>query len=498
YQDTNHAQYSLAKALASRHNNICVTGDPDQSIYKWRGADIGNILAFEKDWPGALVIKLEENFRSSPNILEMADLLIANNTQRKQKRLIATKPRAQEVAITGNSDEGEEAREVACKVKELIKQGKDPNEMSVFYRVNSMSRQIEEAFVNEQIPYQVVRGVEFYNRKEIKDMVSYLKLIANVDDSVALQRAIGTHSRGIGKTTIARLESFADSHGISLFEAMRQVGQIELIAQGTRGKVKAFAELIEAFRQQADGKVAPLMESVFEDTGLLSVLKAAGEDQLSAIENIDELINSAAKYDEITESPNLVDYLQTIALYSDTDAYDPDSKRVSLMTLHAAKGLEFDNVFLIGLEEGLLPHERSLVEGSEDIEEERRLFFVGITRAREQLFISYAKYRTQRGQYLRTTPSQFLYEIGFKPENEFTYDTEFSQDSFFGNKGGTKVDKKEAEYVAGELIRHQKFGLGRIKEYHDLGSKSIAIVRFNSGKVKSFMLKYANLEKIEV
>ena len=496
YQDTNHAQYQIAKGMALGHGNLCVTGDPDQSIYKWRGADIGNILAFEKDWPGAVVVKLEENFRSTPGILEMADTLIANNTQRKEKRLIATKPKGQEVVIAGHSDAGEESRDVAEQVKALINEGKDPNEIAVFYRVNSMSRQVEEAFVNEQIPYQIVRGVEFYGRKEIKDMLSYLKLIANPDDNVALVRAVGTHSRGIGKTTLARLEMYADSHMMTLFDVMKQAGQVDAIARGGQGKVVAFAEMIEGFKEQASGKVAPLMESVLEDTGLLTALRGAGEDQLSAIENIDELINSASRYDEDAEEPSLVDYLQTIALYSDTDAYDAGSGRVSLMTLHAAKGLEFDNVFLIGLEEGLLPHERSLMEGSEDIEEERRLFFVGITRTRERLAISYAKYRTMRGQYMRTTPSQFLYEVGFKPENEFTYDTEFAQDSFFGRgSGAKKLEKNDAQFVTGELVEHAKFGLGRVQEFHDLGANSIVVVAFNSGKVKSLMLKYAKLSK---
>ncbi|AQT68859.1 ATP-dependent DNA helicase PcrA [Anaerohalosphaera lusitana] len=498
YQDTNHAQYQIAKGLALEHRNICVTGDPDQSIYKWRGADIQNILMFEKDWPDAVVVKLEENFRSTPNILEMADVLIANNTQRKEKRLVATHDRGADAEIECYGDGLEESVEVAGKIQALIEEGADPNEIAVFYRVNSMSRTVEEAFVRQQIPYQVVRGVEFYARKEIRDMLSYMKVIANPSDDMALLRAVGTHSRGIGKMTLSRVQHYASQYGITMFNAMNQADAIDTITPRTQTKVKAFAAMIEKWRADADGPVAPLMERVFDESGLLDSLRAGGEDEESAIENIDELINSASRYDEMTEEPSLIDYLQSIALYSDTDAYDAEAGRVSLMTLHAAKGLEFDNVFIIGLEEGLLPHERSLVGGEEELEEERRLFFVGITRARKVLHISHARYRTMRGQHLRTTPSKFLYEIGYTPKEEqfesYTYDTEFSQVAPSGF--GSKIEKKEAPFRTGELVEHRKFGTGRVKEFQDMGDNSIIVVRFQSGQVKTLMLKYANLTKL--
>ncbi|MBN1816058.1 MAG: UvrD-helicase domain-containing protein [Sedimentisphaerales bacterium] len=496
YQDTNHAQYQIAKGLALAHGNLCVTGDPDQSIYRWRGADIENILAFEKDWPNATVIKLEENFRSRPHILQLADKLIAFNVKRKIKSLIPTRQDVpDDTAFHCAQDENEEARFVAGAIREKIDAGIDANEMAVFYRVNSMSRVIEEAFVREQIPYQVVRGIEFYNRKEIRDMLGYLKLIANPQDDMAFLRAIDTHPRGIGKTTIERVQAFAVSHRLSLDEAARQAGRIDSVAKTTQNKIVAFASLIDKLRKGADGPVGPFIQRVFQESGYGEHLSLAGPKEESAIENIEELINAASQYDQITEAPSLADWLQTIALYSDTDAYHPDSGKVSLMTLHAAKGLEFDHVFIIGLEDGLLPHERSM-EKSDDLEEERRLFFVGITRARDNVTITLSRYRTLRGQMLRTTPSQFLFEIGYDDQDDFIdgYDPNtLSRDTDYGQDAD---EEKKPVYALNQLVKHHKFGLGRVKEFIDLGPDSIIVVRFNSGQIKTLMLKYANLEKV--
>ena len=428
YQDTNHAQYQIAKGLALTHRNICVTGDPDQSIYRWRGADIQNILAFEKDWPEAVVVKLEENFRSTPNILEKASRLIRVNTQRKHKDLIATRPAGEPVVIQTCEDEAHETRHVAERIKALINEGVDPNEIAVFFRVNSMSRTIEESLIRDRLPYQVVRGVEFYARKEIRDMLSYLKLIVNPKDDIAFQRAVGTHPRGIGKTSVQRLEDYGRKMGLSLLEAAAQAEQVPAINHPTQKRLKAFAAMIDKFRQDINGPVGPLMDCVFAETGYADALKTADRDAQSAIDNVNELINAAAEYDSHTESPSLIDYMQTIALYSDTDAYDPQAGRISLMTLHAAKGLEFDYVFIIGLEEGILPHERSLDGGKEDIEEERRLLFVGMTRARKYLHLSYARHRVLRGQFIRSTPSPFLYEIGFEGEQNGDFSEDWGTD----------------------------------------------------------------------
>lgn len=492
YQDTNHAQYQIAKGIALAHRNICVTGDPDQSIYRWRGADIENILAFEKDWPEAKVVKLEENFRSTSTILEKADQLIAKNTKRKLKKLIPTKEKGPDVTIEICEDEAAEARWVAEQAERLIDEGKDPNEIAVFYRVNSMSRAIEEGFVQRQLPYQVVRGVEFYARKEVRDMLSYLKVMVNPQDDVAFLRAVGTHPRGIGATSLERLQQFARLKDMSLLEAGMHAEQVETINRPTRGRIVEFSTQLQHFRDDMEGNVSPLMERVFEDSGLAKALHA----DTDAMDNISELINSAAEYDKRAETPNLMDYLQMIALYSDSDAYDAESGRVSLMTMHAAKGLEFNHVFIIGLEDGILPHERSAVS-PEDLEEERRLFFVGITRARQTLKIGYARHRVIRGQFIRSTPSQFLYEIGFEGETD-TFGGDWGQSRHYDDFESSAIAPKKAGqlYAVNELVEHAKFGLGRVKEYLDLGEDSIVVVQFNTGKTKSLMVKYAKLNAL--
>jgi DNA helicase-2/ATP-dependent DNA helicase PcrA len=492
YQDTNHAQYRIAHLLAQAHGNICVTGDPDQSIYRWRGADIGNILAFEKDWPNAVVVKLEENFRSTPDILSRADMLIAFNTRRKAKSLIATRSAGATVQIVGVEDENAEARTLTEKIQKLLDGGKDAGQIAVFYRVNSMSRPLEEAFIRERIPYQIVRGVEFYARKEIRDFLSYLKLIVNPADDIAFVRAIGTHSRGVGKTSVERLAEFARQGGLSFFDAACQARRLDTISAATRTHFAEFGRMIQKFQNDAAGEVAPLMDCVFAESGLAEALKKNGDAE--AIENINELINAAAEYDRQAETPSLLDYLQSIALYSDTDAYDPNASRVSLMTLHAAKGLEFDFVFIIGLEEGVLPHERSQAS-PEDMEEERRLFFVGITRARDELIITYARYRVLRGQFIRSMPSPFLYEIGFGGETPRFEEDQWNKSQTHPDEFSDQTEPQGDGFQVNEAVVHLKFGPGRVKEVVNLGPDSIVVVQFQTGKAKSLMVKYANLTR---
>ena len=488
YQDTNHAQYKIAVSLVSQHKNICATGDPDQSIYRWRGADIRNILAFESDWPDAKIVKLEENFRSTATILAAADHLIAYNRNRKEKKLIPTQSEGQAVQITAFEDDKAEALAIAQQIRELADDGASLKDMAVFYRVNAQSRAIEEAFIKEKIPYQIVRGIEFYRRKEIRDMLAYLKVLINPNDEIALLRIINTPARGIGKTTIERVKAYAVHSSISFFGAVKQSGNIDSLSKAPKAKLAVFCTLLEQFRKDVAGKVAPLAGRVFKETGLKESLRAAGAEGQNALENVNELINGAADYDQNTEEPSLIDYLHQISLFSDTDAYDTASERVALMTLHAAKGLEFENVFIAGVEEGLLPHERSnALENDDEMEEERRLFFVGITRAKVGLAISYARYRTLRGQYLRTIPSPFLFELGVdftERDEEDEYDEE-------------TISISESDFQAGQLVRHDLFGLGRIKEYLDIGENSIAVVKFNSGQTKSLMLKYAKLTKVD-
>jgi DNA helicase-2/ATP-dependent DNA helicase PcrA len=489
YQDTNHAQYRIAKALASQHNNICATGDPDQSIYCWRGADIRNILAFEKDWPNAVIIKLEENFRSTPNILAMADSLIAFNRNRKVKKLIPTKPSGPDAAIDVFEDEKKEAQAVAQQISELTKKGTNLKDIAIFYRINAMSRPFEEIFIQNKIPYQIVRGIEFYRRKEIRDLLAYLKVLVNPDDEIALLRIINTPARGIGKVTTDRVRTYAALNGINLFEAMKKSGHIESLSKGAKAKLAVFINMLEQFRKDIDGPIATLAERVLNESGLADSFLASGPEGESALENANELINAAAGYDKQTEQPSLVDYLQQISLFSDTDAYDTSSDRVALMTLHAAKGLEFENVFIVGVEEGILPHERSNSrEDQDELEEERRLFFVGITRAKTGLHISYARYRTVRGQTLRTIPSQFIFELGREISEEAEEDESYDDHDH--------ISRDTARFKVNQLVRHNSFGLGRVKEFMEMGENSIVVVQFNSGQTKSLMVKYAKLLKI--
>lgn len=506
YQDTNHAQYRIAKALASAHNNICATGDPDQSIYRWRGADIRNILDFERDWPDAMVVRLEENFRSTPAILDVADRLIAHNQSRKEKRLIATRPSAGNVVVEPYEDEAGEALGVAENIRRLNADGVTLGKIAVFYRVNAQSRALEEVFIRSKIPYQIVRGVEFYNRKEIRDVLAYLKVIVNPADHVALLRIINTPTRGIGKTTIDKVQDCASRRNISLYEAIKTVSQISSIPQSTAAKLTTFLNMIEGFRKDDFGSVAEMVERVFTDSGLEKSLVAEGAEGKDAAANIEELINAAARYDQETENPILVDYLQQIALFSDVDAYNAGAEQVAFMTLHSAKGLEFDNVFIVGVEDGLLPHERS-IDNDDETEEERRLFFVGITRAKTNLFLSFARYRQIRGQTLRTIPSQFLFELGLEfSESSETLDSHNFK-SAIGNRreasspsaahlGLNRGPKSAIGFRPGDIVVHKKFGLGTVKDFADMGENSIVTVAFNSGHTKSLYLKFANIAKL--
>jgi len=497
YQDTNHAQYKIAKALVSQHNNICATGDPDQSIYRWRGADIRNILAFENDWPDATVIKLEENFRSTANILEAADNLITFNQNRKQKKLVPTKSGAGSIVVTAFEDEAEEAEGIAQQAKKLIEEGVSLNDIAVFYRVNAMSRMLEEAFIRNKIPYQVVRGVEFYNRKEIRDLLAYLKILVNPDDEIALLRIINTPPRGIGKTTIDRVRAYAAQNNITFFDGLKNAEHINSLSKAAKARIAAFVNMLEQFKKDIAGKVAPLTQRVFVESGLEKFLRDAGVESETALENANELINAAHRYDQQTEEPSLLDYLQQIALFSDADAYDPSTDRVALMTLHTAKGLEFENVFIVGLEQGLLPHERSGTgEDEDELEEERRLFFVGITRAKTQLYISCARYRTVRGQLLRTIPSQFLFELGVDFTEQTAENQHFYNDTGVAQIQDSKFEILNSQFKKGQFVKHNSFGPGTVQEFIDMGENSIVVVKFNSGQTKSLMLKYADLSKI--
>lgn len=498
YQDTNHAQYRLAKTLVSQHNNICAVGDPDQSIYRWRGADIRNIMAFEKDWPGATIVRLEENFRSTAAILQAADKLIACNRNRKSKSLVPVRTHVGQFSVDCYDDEAQEADAVAQRIQGLLAKGVSGRDVAVFYRINAMSRALEEAFIRRRVAYQVVRGVEFYNRKEIRDLLAYLKALVNPADEVALQRIINTPARGIGKVTIDKISDFASRNGMTMFDAIRAPHDVPGLSGGVKEKLADFVKMMDGFAKQIEGKVAPLMERVFNETGLAQSFKSAGLEGQTETENAEELISTAAAYDKQTDNPSLIDYLQQIALFSDADVYNAASGQVALMTLHAAKGLEFEHVFIIGLETGLLPHERAN-GNQEEMEEERRLFFVGVTRAKTNLYVSYARYRTFRGQFLRTIPSQFLYELGAGFIHQVPEPDEDVQQCRLPPaprpQPAPAAPSRPAPFTVGELVRHKSFGLGRVKKFVDMGANSVITISFNSGQTKSLLLQYAELTK---
>ncbi|MFH1562692.1 MAG: UvrD-helicase domain-containing protein [Nitrospirota bacterium] len=406
YQDTNYVQYLFTKMLAQRHNNICCVGDDDQSIYSFRGADIRNILDFEKDYKNVKIIRLEENYRSTEAILSTANRVISHNIDRKGKTLWTQKTGGLPVITYVGTDEHHEASFVARKVLEISGQGTSLNNFAVLYRVNAQSRVLEEAFRRANVPYAIIGGVSFYGRKEIKDILAYLKVMANPQDAVSLKRIINVPARSIGKTTIQKIADFAREKGIHLYPALKEIQTAELLPQKATASIKKFVELMDNFikLKQTLG-VLELTKSVIDKTGYKQELEELAEHD--RLDNIKEFLISIEEFEASNEDKTLEAFLSNISLYTNLDKWDDTSAKVSLMTLHSAKGLEFSYVFLIGLEEGILPHMNARDE--EEKEEERRLCYVGMTRAKEQLFLSYAiKRRLYSGSFGQ--PSRFLLE----------------------------------------------------------------------------------------
>lgn len=497
YQDTNKAQYLIARGLCLQHENLCVTGDPDQSIYGWRGANIHNILQFEEDFPKAKVVRLEQNYRSTPQILAAADAVIQNNKKRKGKQLWTNNGDGPEVRVAEAEDAASEAVYVAGAIREHTAAGGNYNQVAIFYRVNSLSRNLEVALREAQIPYQIARGVAFFQRKEIKDTLAYLRLIANPQDQVALRRIINVPTRGIGDVTVERLLKHAEQAGQT---AMSILQKPEDIAGAGRAVVplKGFARLVgEIGDAVRAGILQAALERTVQQTGLLQMWTAAKDDD--AIDNVNELINFAAEYDRqhANGSGSLTDWLQQISLVSDQDAIDPELGAVTLMTLHAAKGLEFDTVFITGVEEGLLPHQRSRNDG--DIEEERRLFFVGMTRARRALTITSARWRDFRGMSQRTSRSVFIAEL---PEEGIVWLDIGEDGSPCYDDGGTDDDDADApdlsKWRPGQYVRHKMYGIGRLLWIEPRGGRTHVGVRFAAYGDKTFILELAPLEPVEV
>lgn len=492
YQDTNHAQYVIARALTRERHNLCATGDPDQAIYGWRGADLNNILEFERDFPEATVVRLQQNYRSTQRILSVANAVIAVNILRKGKNLWTENPPGEKVQLREFREAGDEAAALADEVAALNDAGTAYADIAVFYRVNSLSRVLEDALRTAHIPYRIARGVEFYNRKEIKDAVAYLRILINPDDEVALRRVINTPPRGIGKTTIDRLIARARQTGHSLHDTLFDPACLALVGRSA-ARLGRFCELLKKLRGMLDGSVAELLKQTLKLSGLEAHYRALAEGENEQWENLAELINSAAEFDLRGEEDALAEFLAQISLVSDADMIDPAKGAVTLMTLHAAKGLEFRAVFIAGLEDGLIPHQRS-ENDDRGLEEERRLFFVGLTRAKERLRLSFARRRMVYGRSEMTIPSRFLQELPEEDVERIEADSDDHPNAF--PRRGEPADF--ADWEEGELVRHPRHGLGMVLWIQAGPDATRAGVRFASCGEKTYILEYADLERIPV
>lgn len=524
FQDTNVIQYQLVRKLVEGHRNICVVGDDDQSIYRWRGAEVGNILNFERDFPGVKVITLEQNYRSTQHILQAANHVVRRNRLRKPKALWTENPEGDLLTLYVAEDEADEAKFVVRKIVEYVnasRQGalessvRTYRDIAVFYRINAQSRALEEELVKQQIPYTIVGGLKFYERKEIKDILAYLKLIANPSDGISLKRIVNHPPRGIGERTVESIMAFSRERGLCLYEGMKEALKEDWLSPNLKERIKGFIQLIEELREEA--KTLPLGQltlSLLARTGYLERLKEEGTDEaLSRVENVHELINLLIELDKGEEPVSLETFLDRVSLMTSVDLYEDKENRVSLMTLHCAKGLEFPVVFIIGMEEGLLPHYRR-GEEIEDLEEERRLCYVGITRAKEKLYLSRAERRSTFGVGRANLPSRFLDELPFEliqvEERETKEESLFSQETFWLEDFDQSRDERDLrqEIVTwipegffplrtGMRVRHPKFGEGRVKSVEGMNEDQKATILFQSAGPKRLKTRYANLEILE-
>ena len=488
YQDTNHAQYRLLQLLAEKHRNLMAVGDPDQSIYAFRGADINNILDFERDFPGTRTIALEQNYRSTNSILDAANNVISNNRERKPKELWSELGDGEPVRVLEVEDEHAEARFVAAGIAGLVEEGFSGDEVAIFYRTNAQSRVLEDVLVRQGVGYQVIGGPRFYERAEIKDAIAYLQVIDNPYDAVSLQRVANRPRRGIGDSSLARLQTWADAQGRSLWEATEFAEEAGVGAAPLRA-VQGFRTLMQSLQSGAlELPVSELLERTLERSGYLEALEAERTiEALGRLENLQELVGVAREYQEREDEPSLSHFLQEISLYSDQDAIRGEESLVTLMTLHNAKGLEFRAVYLIGMEEGIFPHSRSIEE--QGIEEERRLAYVGMTRAREQLTLTHASSRSLWGSRGYNLPSRFLDELPSSIERERLRPTSWSS---YGAQGVAPREDVPS-LSTGDSVRHGTLGEGVVTQIEAGG---VVTVRFEDGSERRLMLDYAPLERI--
>lgn len=521
YQDTNLAQYQIVAALAQQHGNLCVTGDPDQSIYGWRGARIENIMRFERDFPTAKTIRLEQNFRSTKAILRSADQLIANNRQRKQKRLETGNDEGAPVQLLSFPDSRDEASGIASKIRELVDEGTYRwNDFAIFYRVNALSRQLETALMRHRIPLQVAAGVAFYDRAEVKDLLAYLRLIENPADAAAFLRIVNKPLRGLGKTSQNRLIRWAEMNQLPLLEAAKRASDVPKLSKNAVAGFRRFTQMMEGFSLADAGAVGDLLMEVIEKTRFTAAWEGSyNEADAEKLANVEELVGAARQYDEaIGDDRSLQGFLEQTALVSDTDWIDPESGQVTLMTLHAAKGLEFPVVFVVGVEEGLIPHERSLRENDrQEIEEERRLLFVGMTRAEQRLFLTESRVRSMHGRSVPTIRSPFLLEFENEQiDGEFGIDpaTQFVEASQPATGKVTEPRPKlmtgaallSGEHESAEIpigfdvgmhVRHPKYGIGQVVEVGGFGGRRSVTVTFaNNQRTETFVAAKAPLQPV--
>lgn len=522
YQDTNTAQFQLIKLLAGKYKNLCVVGDDDQSIYKFRGANIYNILNFEKEFPNAVTIKLEQNYRSTQNILNAANGVIANNVGRKAKRLWTENEEGEKITFhqfeTGFDEADYVAKDIRSKVREGLYHYGD---CAVLYRTNAQSRLFEERFITASIPYKIVGGVNFYSRREIKDLLAYLKTIDNAMDDLAVRRIINVPKRGIGATTLSRVQDYADANGLTFYNALKMAEEIGTIGRAS-AKIRPFVMLIQSMRSKLPYiSVSELLQEIIEETGYVRELEAENtEEAQQRIENIDELISKAVTYEESEEEPTLSGFLEEVALVADIDSVDETQDYVVLMTLHSAKGLEFPQVYLAGMEDGLFPGFGAICaeNPTAEIEEERRLAYVGITRAKERLSISCARMRMIRGETQYNKVSRFVKEIPREllagtiqkekmpdiPKPSMMAKNAFSAKPMAlrrtgvpeARNFGNSAMKKQLDYAVGDTVSHLKFGTGVVKQIIDGGRDYEVTVDFSGVGVKKMFASFAKLKKL--
>ncbi len=493
YQDTNRCQYELVQLLTGPKQNVCVVGDDDQSIYAFRGADIRNILDFEKDYPNTRVLRLEQNYRSTRNILDAAWGVVHNNTDRKAKKLWTDNDIGELITCYEATDENDEAGYVGTQIEDWHAEGVDYKDFAIFYRTNAQSRIFEEALRVANIPYQIVGGVGFYDRMEIKDLLAYLRVMCNPNDSMSLRRIINVPSRGIGSTTLQRLINFAVLEGITLFDATHRVDEISTIRRGLQAKVKHFTRIFDDF----DATVLPAdaLDYVLKETGYLKNLQQQNTiEAQNRVENIEELINAVIEYEQNHAEPSLSDYLENVALIADIDTMETDATdMVTLMTLHSAKGLEFPFVFIVGMEEGYLPHQRSLGTQAE-LEEERRLCYVGITRAMEQLYLLHATSRRTFRDIEYLTQSRFISEI---PAHLIKHVDRY-RSPFRETTGLYEIVSEEdaSDYYVDQIVLHPKFGRGKVTKVNETGHDVYVTVRFSRAGTKQLAASAAPLQTV--